>query len=101
MDKYIMSDQTITATNLRRQLRGALKAVDSGKPVFITRHGKTVAALVPGTMLGSLGITPPAADAPSIAAQNVDADGAPVAAAETVVEAELVAPRKSALITEL
>lgn len=41
-----MSDINITATNLRRKLKEALRTAESGEGrVLITRHGKVVAVL--------------------------------------------------------
>lgn len=40
-----MSDTSITATSLRRQLKSALKTAEGGGRVYITRHGKVVAIL--------------------------------------------------------
>lgn len=40
-----MENMTVTATNLRRHMQGALRVAERGGRVLITRHGRVVAVL--------------------------------------------------------
>lgn len=79
MDSKVTGEVQLTATEIRHNLHDAMKFLeDGGKAVVVTKHGKEVFRMVPPMA------TPPTPDNVVVLpqptkAENVDANGSPVA----------------------
>jgi prevent-host-death family protein len=85
-----MANTQKSATELRRDLSDALEEVLTGKTVEITKHGKTVALLVPAP-------AKPAEAAPVVAEPATAASPAPVAAPAEAPAAPVVEDSPAAM----